>query len=1269
MNDPNRLLKWLMVIGIVVLSLVILYPPNQKLKGGIDLVGGTSLLFEIDTTGLEPAEQAGISTRVMRILKDRVDPNGQLNLEWRPVGNARLEIRMPRPPKEAIARREAYNQALDRVAAKNVSRFELESSLNSPEETRESAVLSLTRGVAEREPLLKELVTAYNAMRAAQVSGDTTAASEASATYEQAMTKVLATCLQPTRLADVLALPAGEKRIEELNRLRTAYPSYDASGAAAESKLISHAVQAYDLWSVNKADLEDPSDLKRRIKGAGVLEFRILADRNASSPDSTAVPVESISKYVDQLHQSGPRPRSGDRYEWFVIEDILRFAHVKNIEEFEAQRNLPGLPIIEEYAGRYYVLIHRDPEYSMVRSSQAGKRWSLRGAFPDRNPMTGENVVTFHLDPRGGQLFGELTGSNVNRQLCIMLDDMAMSHATINERITDRCQISGRFTPERVQDLVRTMEAGSLPARLKETPLSEQTIGPSLGESNRLKGIRAAVWGGALVAVFMLFYYGIVGGGVANVALMLNLLITLALMALLQATFTLPGIAGLVLTVGMAVDANVLIFERIREERNRGVIFKKALNLGYDKAFSTIFDANLTTLITCVILGFVGSEEVKGFAITLGLGLATSMFTALVVTRLIFNSLVAVGWLKDLRMMKIIGIPTVDWVGLRRVFWPLSCVVVLLGLTLFLGRSIAQTETIFDIEFLGGTSVQVDVKPGVVLSDDAIREAITAVTPAEGTSAVQWLNQAAEHLADADVNIGERVGEFVITSEVLTGDQIGVLMHATVEDRIERDGILPSGKSATLVSLPGALDLDGMRLAKTQGAQAARDAADRLRSARIQSVGEYDRETGAAPSYEIVTIETNRAVVQEAILAAIGEHLSVQQAISFTAVRDADGTREQYFVVESEDHYLSDVVGGDAQFDVRRFRGGAVVQVILDDAEEPLTIQEFQKRMREVGLQPEFEQYRLRDTTVFPLGSEMAGTGGAGGFRRFAVCAVDESLHYEDDPVRWADAVALGTLKQVEAALGSEKSLSKVVQFAPQIAGQTRNRALFAIVLSLMAIGAYVWLRFGNKEFGLATIVTLVHDVAVALGAMAISHVLYDTILGNALLLEDFRFDLPMVAALLTLIGYSLNDTIVVFDRIRENRGRTAALSASMINTSINQTLSRTILTTLTAMVVVVTLYLFGGSGVHGFSYVLIVGMISGTYSTLAIAVPLVYRPRVLYNTVAVIATLLLIGVIYAEVPNNTARLVLCGLVAVVGIAWLVRHNTGPRTTLAGAAA
>jgi SecD/SecF fusion protein len=1263
MSDPNRLLKWVLVIGLVAISLVILYPPQEKLKGGIDLVGGTSLLFEIDTSGLEPTQQRGLSTKVMGILKDRVDPQGQLNLEWRTVGNTRLEIRMPRPPKEALARRQVYNAAVDELRAMSLRRFEVETALHAPANERETALDSLVHGVKEREPVLAALAARYDEYTSAQQVGDTPTTEAASAKYEKAMADLLATSMHINRATDVFGLPLGARRQAELDKLRTEFPSYDAEPA----KPLTKVVEAYDAWAKRKANLEDPSDLKRRLKGSGVLEFRILAERDPSDPtNKTRAPdpqlAQPINKYTEQLAKYGPRPKAGDQYQWFPVDNVLDFMHLSDISEFESQKSSAGQPIVEEYAGRYYALVHSGAEYGLVKGQKA---WSLREAFPNRDPLTGRNVVSFALDPRGGQMFGELTEKNLQRSLCIMLDNTATSHAVIQSRITTHGQIFGNFTVEKVQDLVRTLEAGSLPARLKDTPLMENTIGPSLGETNRQRGFAASMWGGSAVLVFMILYYGFAGGGIADLALALNVLFVLAVMALLQATFTLPGIAGLVLTVGMAVDANVLIFERFREERARGVIFKKAINAGYDKAFSAIFDSNLTTLITCVILGFVGSEEIKGFAITLGIGLSVSMFTALVVTRLIFNTLIAKGWLRDLSMRSVIGVPQIDWMGLCRVFLPASMVAGVLGIALFLGLCIAYPDRMFDIEFLGGTSLQIDLKPGVAMTDEEMRRAIT--TDREG-AAVGWLGKAAGRLDAAQATLAEGPGQFALTSpgSDLTGDQLGVLMRQAIEDKLERNGVKTVADAAVFTSKPDTLTLEGFKQAVAKAAQHVRDAANRLKGGRVQSIGAAEAGQGGRLSYEIVTVETDRELIQAAIIAALGDKLAVQKRIAFTTIVDDVLTKGPYFVVESNDHYLSDVIGGDATFDVRRFRGGVAVEVVLDDAEEPLAVDEFERRLREVGLQPEFEQYRTRDSAVFPLGA--AERSAQGPLSRFAVVAVDESLLYDDDQTheRWTADVAETHLHQVEAALGQEKSLSKVIQFAAPIAVQTQNRAVFAIILSLVAIAAYLWFRFGTKEWGLAATVALGFDVGVTLGLLALCHYLAGTVVGNVLLLDAFRIDVSLIGAVLTVIGYSINDKIVVFDRIRENKGRVESLNLRIINSSISQVLSRTLLTGCCTIAVLFILYLLGGEGVHGFSFVMLLGVVIGTYSSIAVAIPLLYRTKLLHATVAIIIALSVIGLIFAATDGQVMRLVLSGLTVVVCGVVLVRLQRGPGYVPAG---
>ena len=603
-------------------------------------------------------------------------------------------------------------------------------------------------------------------------------------------------------------------------------------------------------------------------------------------------------------------------------------------------------------------------------------------------------------------------------------------------------------------------------------------------------------------------------------------------------------------------------------------------------------------------------------------------------------------------MRRIIGRPSIDWIGLRTKFWPVSLVVVVLGVSLFVGTSVADKEAVFDIEFLGGTSVQIDLKPEFPLGDEEMADAITSL---EGGSAAAWLVSAADELERAAAADGDVPGRFVLESAELTGGQLAALMRGTIEDRVERGGIRAVGAKAVFDAKAGALNLAGFKVAVSESARSARRAADRLRNARVQSVSELGEETAAGKSYEIATVETNSGLVQEAIMAVLGDKLEVERAVGFTTAVDDILTRDRFFVVESEGKYLSDVIGGDATFDIRKYRGGTAVLVSIDDREEPLVLADLERRLREISLQVQFEQYSTRESTVFPLGERSKRADGETGYRRFAVLGVDESLLYEDDAVQWTESLARPLLEQVEAALGSEKSLSKVVSFQPQIARQTKNRAIFAIVVAFAAIVAYLWLRFGTKDYGLAAIVAVVHDVTVTLGLVALSHYVYASVFGKALLITDFKIDLSMVAAILTVIGYSLNDTIVVFDRIRENRGRIGSLNPGLINNSLNQTLSRTLLTSTTTFLVVFILYAWGGKGVHGFSFALLIGVVVGTYSSLGVATPLLYRPRLLRAVVLVIASLGLIGIVLAEVEGQTAQLIWSGVIAASCAGFLAR--------------
>ena len=286
----------------------------------------------------------------------------------------------------------------------------------------------------------------------------------------------------------------------------------------------------------------------------------------------------------------------------------------------------------EGYAGRtgrWLYAIKRAPE-------MAGGSIANAIANPDdQNP--GRWMVNMRLAGKGAGDFARVTAANVNRQLAIVLDNTVRSAPRIDERIPGGdARISGSFDAKEAKDLEIVLKAGSLPAPVEI--VEERSVGPSLGQDSIDAGFKAALIGTIFVILFMLVYYQ--GSGIiAIVALLLNLLLLFAGLAGLGATLTLPGIAGIVLTIGMAVDANVLIFERIREELRSGKTVRSAIDLGYDRAFRTILDANVTTLISAAFLFQFGTGPIKGFAITLSLGLLANMFTAVFFTRMVYDGI------------------------------------------------------------------------------------------------------------------------------------------------------------------------------------------------------------------------------------------------------------------------------------------------------------------------------------------------------------------------------------------------------------------------------------------------------------------------------------------------------------------------------------------------------------------------------------------------------------------------------------------------------
>ncbi|MDD3641970.1 MAG: protein translocase subunit SecD [Candidatus Krumholzibacteria bacterium] len=285
------------------------------------------------------------------------------------------------------------------------------------------------------------------------------------------------------------------------------------------------------------------------------------------------------------------------------------------------------LTLPEGGRAKYLFLVARD---EMVSGS------NLETAVAQSDPDSpNQLIVSFQFNRKGGRELARFTGQNVGRFTAIILDGRIRSYPVIRSKIPDgRGYIEGSFTDEEARDLSVILRAGALPADL--VPREERSVGPSLGADSIRMGVRAAVLGLAVVVVFMIIYYGL-SGVIASLALLFNLVILFGALAYLGAALTLPGIAGIILTIGMAIDANVLIFERIREELKKEKTIRSSIDAGYDRAFTTIFDANLTTLITAVVLWQFGTGPIKGFATTLSIGIIASMFTALVFSRVIFD--------------------------------------------------------------------------------------------------------------------------------------------------------------------------------------------------------------------------------------------------------------------------------------------------------------------------------------------------------------------------------------------------------------------------------------------------------------------------------------------------------------------------------------------------------------------------------------------------------------------------------------------------------
>lgn len=763
-----------------------------------------------------------------------------------------------------------------------------------------------------------------------------------------------------------------------------------------------------------------------------------------------------------------------------------------------------------------------------------GEDLSFAASTFDEN---GRPAVAFNLTDSGSPRFRALTTNNApvgtrQRRLGIVLDDTLLSAPSILQPISKEGRITGNFTREEVRRLVDILEAGQLPAALTPQPIAENQVDATLGADTIRKGVWAIGTSLALVLIFILIYYRF-AGIVACSALILNLAMILATMVLINQPLSLPGLAGLVLTVGMSVDANVLIFERIREELKKGAKPRMAIRNGFGRATTTIIDANLTTLITAIVLYAIGTDQIRGFAVTLILGILYSMFTAIYMSRTIFDLAERRGFL-SLSMMDFVdsirsalaGGGQFDFVSKGKFTLALSAVLLVIGV----GGLYARGRGIFDIDFAGGSSVQFRLDEPT--TTDNVRQIVGAALTAGDREGVQFTVNGVNmdrvpagtvYKVDSSIDDVDLLKQIIQDAFAAEGTIGMVTYQVSVSREGDTAGNATTDPSRHLVS--AAAD-NGVRLAAFQGDDAATPDED-------ASAGDTTDGDESAAAVDAMP-RTSRTI-----------ELGFEGRID--PERDAQATMNAPTLI-------------------------AAIVNAAQEAEIPLTD-------RGIRVEPLGE-----DTQDWNPGSSLP-------FNRWRVTLpLDETA---------TDRI----MDRFAAKVGSDAVWISSSSVGARVAGDMIGRALAALFASLLCIIGYIWFRFQRVIFGFAAVAALLHDVLITLGAIAVSYWLADYL--GFLLIDPFKISLTVVAALLTIIGYSLNDTIVVFDRIRETKGKSPRLTGEMVNHSINLTLSRTLLTSLTTLIVVVLLYAFGGEGIHAFAFCLVIGVLVGTYSSVFVATPI----------------------------------------------------------------
>ena len=968
-----------------------------------------------------------------------------------------------------------------------------------------------------------------------------------------------------------------------------------------------------------------------------------------------------------------------------------------------------------------------DGDWYLVKNKPMVTGKYLAKAYPTVDNMH-QNAVGFEFYGKGKHDFANGTGQNIGRQMAIILDSILYSAPTIRARISGSGVIEGRFTNAELSDLITTLEAGTLPADIVLE--WKHMVGPGLGRDSIRKGERAIMIGLILVLLFMACYY-LVAGCIADFAVALNLVFIVGIMSLMRVALTLPGLAGLVLTVGMAVDANVLIYERIREELSRGKGLRLAIRSGYERAFITIIDSNLTTLISAFILFGVGTGPVRGFAITLSLGILASMFTSLVVTRLVFEALMERGWLHRLRMFQFFKRPSFRYSRVRHAAMAVSFVLICIGVTVFFLRGNEK----YDSDLVGGLMVDIELDRGmpttefrrrvsevfkgadvqqvmdgsvsgaeaagglpnrflirvkdlsednnfqaekirsdvgrliakkklgradsvkrlgakltfdirlakpidegvlrVLLRDIGYREGDVKQLVAQGVKAenyIFYLRESGKEDERPEANIARvlsALGDLVVTRDYRVekigrpeGDEAGDRgPRARVTWRLDfrlRDVCAPEAIREALIAqcLGGKRpkDLSVVSSSKAEaGAREIRDVRVRTDLDALKALRQAlaERKSLEVASFRQQGVSTLRVALKapqpESVIWARLREAEINGKLAKGAVRAVlpQGVEEAHFVAYMRDPLreakVLDKVREDLLACFRDELSRDSYKVTFSPAKAP-------KAAAARFLQAEGKWYALKLDKPMQI-QEIAGKLRQAGAPQ-ALAYLQEKMREQAQKSVREIVVKLpdksGLREEIAEAFSTPEPFQRIESVGKVVAGEMRNKAVLAMIIALIAIVFYIWMRFGELKFGIAAIVALAHDVLMTMGAIAVADALSGSLLGRALYFSDIKINVEMIAAFLTIVGYSLNDTIVVFDRIRENiGGARRRIDPEIIDNSVNQCLSRTLLTSLTTLIVVVVLYLWGGAVIHGFAFALMVGVVVGTYSSIFIASPI----------------------------------------------------------------